>query len=182
MNYYRRYVGDYLRDTSHLSMLEHGAYTLMLDHYYGAESPLPLSVSDIYRICRAIRPDEQAAVRRVLAAFFTEVPDGFHNPRADDELSKGRKAIEGMSEGGKAGAMKRWKAAKEDRAPYGVPHKHPNVEGINHPNGDAYGVSMHPPTSNLQPPTKAERHERHRRVREQVPLGKTSNVASRGKP
>ena len=34
MNYYERHLGDYARDTGHLSMLEHGAYSLLLDRYY----------------------------------------------------------------------------------------------------------------------------------------------------
>lgn len=44
MNYYRRYSGDYLRDTSKLSVLEHGAYSLLLDYYYSEETPLPLDL------------------------------------------------------------------------------------------------------------------------------------------
>ena len=34
MIFYKRYLGDYQRDTGHLSMLEHGAYTLLLDAFY----------------------------------------------------------------------------------------------------------------------------------------------------
>ena len=30
MNYYERHLGDYARDTAHLSMMEHGAYGLLL--------------------------------------------------------------------------------------------------------------------------------------------------------
>ena len=31
MNYYERHLGDYARDAGHLSMLEHGAYALLLN-------------------------------------------------------------------------------------------------------------------------------------------------------
>ncbi len=30
MNYYERHLGDYAKDTAHLTMIEHGAYTLLL--------------------------------------------------------------------------------------------------------------------------------------------------------
>ena len=41
MNYYKRHIGDYAAATRHLSMLEHGAYTMLLDVYYTSEQPLP---------------------------------------------------------------------------------------------------------------------------------------------
>jgi uncharacterized protein YdaU (DUF1376 family) len=31
VNYYERHIGDYLKDTAHLSLLEHGIYTRLLD-------------------------------------------------------------------------------------------------------------------------------------------------------
>jgi uncharacterized protein YdaU (DUF1376 family) len=33
VNYYERHLGDYAKDAGHLSMLEHGAYSLLLDRY-----------------------------------------------------------------------------------------------------------------------------------------------------
>lgn len=41
MNFFKLYIGDYQRDTAHLSVTEHGAYLLMLQHYYATEKPLP---------------------------------------------------------------------------------------------------------------------------------------------
>ena len=32
VNYYEHHLGDYAKDTGHLSMLEHGAYRIQLDH------------------------------------------------------------------------------------------------------------------------------------------------------
>ena len=32
--WYSFYPGDYGRDTGHLSLIEHGAYRTLMDHYY----------------------------------------------------------------------------------------------------------------------------------------------------
>jgi len=88
MNYYERYCGDYGRDTAHLSLVEHGVYTLLLDAYYSTERPLPEPYALLYRICRAMDKAEQAAVRAVANAFFPLAEDGLrHNARADRGLA-----------------------------------------------------------------------------------------------
>ena len=49
--WYARYPGDYLRDTAHLSLMENGAYTLLLDHYYST-GPLLVDKDGLYRVCK----------------------------------------------------------------------------------------------------------------------------------
>ncbi len=84
--WYPRYVGDYQRKTSHLSLIEHGAYSILLDHYYSTGKPLPANVEHLHRICRAFADDERDAVASVLSQFFALQPDGYHNSKADEEL------------------------------------------------------------------------------------------------
>lgn len=109
MNYYRRYVGDYLRDTSRLSMLEHGAYTLLLDHYYSEGKALPAGLDALYRMCRAMTKVERAAVQTVVDQFFPAGEDGrLHNRRADEELAKAEVTIEKQRQSGVDSAAKRW--------------------------------------------------------------------------
>lgn len=86
--WYPRYVGDYARKTAHLSLAQHGAYTLLMDWYYSTGKPLPLDWVHLHRICTAFAPDEQAAVQYVVENFFVKCADGWHNERADEELSK----------------------------------------------------------------------------------------------
>jgi uncharacterized protein YdaU (DUF1376 family) len=69
MNYYERYMGDYQRDTAHLSLAEHGAYTMLLDTYYSTETPFPESIEILCRICRAFGATEQKAVKRIAEQF-----------------------------------------------------------------------------------------------------------------
>jgi uncharacterized protein YdaU (DUF1376 family) len=57
--WYARYPGDYLRDTAHLSLTEHDAYGLLLDHYYSTEKPLPNNKDALYPICRALNDGQR---------------------------------------------------------------------------------------------------------------------------
>ena len=88
MNFYKRFIGDYQRDTGHLSMTEHGAYTLLLDAYYATGRPLPIEQKTMHRLVRAISGLERAAVAAVLAQFWTKTDDGWVNARANQEIKK----------------------------------------------------------------------------------------------
>jgi uncharacterized protein YdaU (DUF1376 family) len=104
MNYYERYVGDYQRDTAHLSLAEHGAYTMLLDTYYATENALPADYPSLCRICRAYGPNEQKAVKSVANQFFPVGQDGLrHNAKADVIIPKALKRIQTASENGKNG-------------------------------------------------------------------------------
>lgn len=87
MNFYKRHLGDYAKDAGHLTMLEHGAYTLLLDRYYTTEKPIPSS-AEAYRVCRARSGVEKAAVDAVMAEFFIADGDAFINRRAEEEIAK----------------------------------------------------------------------------------------------
>ncbi|MCF1367331.1 YdaU family protein [Burkholderia cenocepacia] len=104
MNYYERYCGDYQRDTAHLSLTEHGAFTMLLDTYYATEKPLGFDSVSLFRICRAMTPEEQAAVVRVADEFFPISEDGLrHNKRADALIASTRAKLDAKRENGKKG-------------------------------------------------------------------------------
>src|SRR5215469_16454438 len=106
--WYAHYPGDYGRDTAHLSLVQHGAYRLLLDHYYSSGGPLPADINALYRICRAFDQSEKEAVGSVLAEFFELRSDGYHNARADVELARRTEIHERLSTSGRRGAKKRW--------------------------------------------------------------------------
>lgn len=85
MNYYKRHIGDYAAKAGHLTMLEHGAYGLLMDAYYNREKGP--TREEAMRLARARSSDERAAVDAVLAEFFTEVDGEFIQNRIEDELA-----------------------------------------------------------------------------------------------
>ena len=155
VNYYRRYSGDYLRDTSKLSVLEHGAYSLLLDYYYSEETPLPLDLEEVYTMVRAMKPADRAAVDKVLARYFEAREDGYHNNRADQELHIATTVIETARENGKLGGRPK---KNLDHNPEGNPEDNPQgnpdeTQNITREQSGMEPANNHPPTTNHQPPT-----------------------------
>ena len=66
MNYYERHIGDYLKDTAHLSLLEHGVYGRMLDVYYTREAAIP--AGQVERLIGVRSKEEREALRNAIAA------------------------------------------------------------------------------------------------------------------
>jgi len=111
MHYYEHNIGDYRRDTGHLTLLEHGIYRSLIDTYYLTQQPL---FSDIAKIMRAhcVRTaDEQKALENVLSDFFVLTERGYEHKRCEE-------GIEGYTEKSaksKKAAEARWsKNSKSD--------------------------------------------------------------------
>lgn len=101
MNYYERHLGDYARDTAHLTMIEHGAYGLLLDRCYATEQGIP--DGQAHRLARARTREEKAAVDAVLSEFFTLVDGLWVNRRVIEEIEKTHRRIGAAKENGKRG-------------------------------------------------------------------------------
>lgn len=87
MIFYKHWISDYAKDTAHLSLMEHGAYLLMLQTYYATEKPLPVG-KPLYRLLRAVTRAEREAVDFVAREFWTTREAGLSNKRADEEIRK----------------------------------------------------------------------------------------------
>lgn len=90
MNFYSHHLGDYAAATRHLSMLEHGAYRLLLDTYYTRETALPADEAMVCRLAGARSEEERQAVVTVLREFFTLTDDGWAHARCDAEIERMR--------------------------------------------------------------------------------------------
>jgi uncharacterized protein YdaU (DUF1376 family) len=105
VNYYERHLGDYARDTGHLSMTEHGAYTLLLDRYYATEKGIPADKA--HRLARARTEEERAAVDAVLEEFFRLVEGCWVHARVEAEIEKASGRINAARENGRKGGRPR---------------------------------------------------------------------------
>jgi uncharacterized protein YdaU (DUF1376 family) len=96
------YVGDYLADTMHLSTEEHGAYLLLIFHYWQCRG-LPTADEQLARIAR-VSLAKWKKIRPVIAEFFDE---GWKHPRIEEELAKTADFSQKQSARAKAGWEKR---------------------------------------------------------------------------
>jgi uncharacterized protein YdaU (DUF1376 family) len=102
------YTADYLKDTTRLTTLAHGAYILLLIEYWNT-GPLLDNDEDLAAITRMPLKD-WLKMRPTLARLpFFNVADGiWRQKRADEEIAKREGISQERSGAGKAGAEKRW--------------------------------------------------------------------------
>lgn len=86
MHYYKRNIGDYAKKAGRLSMLEHGAYTLLIDACYDRER-FP-NESEAIEWAWARSEAEIDAVRFVLSRFFVLVDGLYVQDRIRDEVEQ----------------------------------------------------------------------------------------------
>lgn len=109
-HYLRLYTGDYLRDTRHLTVTEHGAYLLLLMQEWDT-GPIPNDDATIAHILR-LRVDVWKRMAPRIRPFFTVLPDGrLAQKRLEEERLKvaviREKRAEAGGQGGKAKSLKR---------------------------------------------------------------------------
>ena len=86
MHYYKRNLGDYAKKAGRLTMLQHGAYTLLIDACYDREQ-FP-TLEDAIDWTWASTQDELDAVKFVLTRFFTLSDDGrYVQSRIEEEIA-----------------------------------------------------------------------------------------------
>ncbi|HIF9075751.1 TPA: YdaU family protein [Photobacterium damselae] len=68
MHYYKRHIGDYNNKAARLTMLQHGAYNLLIDACYDREA-FP-TLEEAYDWLWASSEEEREAIRFVLGKFF----------------------------------------------------------------------------------------------------------------
>ncbi|MFP4004622.1 MAG: YdaU family protein [Alphaproteobacteria bacterium] len=86
------YVGDYLRDTQHLSAAQSGAYLHLIMHYWVTGDCLNDCDSVLWRIAKADSLEHfQTEIRPFLEPFFRISHGKWRHKRVDEELAKAQK-------------------------------------------------------------------------------------------
>lgn len=104
------YVADYLADTGHLSTLEHGAYMLLIMHYWQTGG-LPDDDRKLARIAR-LQLDQWQEIRDTLADLFGP---RWEHKRIDAELAHASDVISKRSAAAKAMHAKRNASAQREQ-------------------------------------------------------------------
>lgn len=123
------FVADYLADTGELDCAEHGAYLLLIMHYWQRGS-LPDDNKKLASIARASL-EQWTSMRQTIAGFFE---DGWRHPRIDAELEKSKKAYEKRAAAGRSGGnAKAERQQSSSNARAGL--YHPLLQSQEKPNG-----------------------------------------------
>jgi uncharacterized protein YdaU (DUF1376 family) len=104
MYHYQFNIGDYRKDTAHLSLLEHGIYRMLIDSYYTNEGPLPADDAKLMRTHCVRTADEQQAYKNIITDFFSMDENHYRHAGCDKVLSK----IYEKSTKARESAEKRW--------------------------------------------------------------------------
>lgn len=105
------YIGDYVADTMHLSAEEHGAYLLLIIHYWKNQKPIKNDPKTIQNIAKI----KFKKLSNVLA-FFEEKEGCFTHRRIQREIEKAITNKELKSKAGKISANKRYNKKLTDVA------------------------------------------------------------------
>lgn len=92
MHYYKRNIGDYHKKAGRLTMIQHGAYTLLMDACYDREK-FP-TLEEAIEWLWANTPEEISAIEFVLKKFFTEKDGVYKQARIESELENYTKNAE----------------------------------------------------------------------------------------
>jgi len=110
------YVGDYLADTNHLSTEQHGAYVLLILHYWRTGKPLPLDPAQLARIARLSLAKWKKSAQ-ILEAFFEKTDAGFRQKRVEDEMAQAIEKYNKRAEAGRRGGQAKAKQKSSNATP-----------------------------------------------------------------
>lgn len=87
MDWYKRFPTPYRADTWSLTLAEHGAYNLLLDHYYTTERPLPNEDRALAAIC-GCGLDEWFLVKENVTRYFTVTEASLTHDKCDTVIDE----------------------------------------------------------------------------------------------
>jgi uncharacterized phage protein (TIGR02220 family) len=102
MHHYPFHVGDYIRATAHLDLIEDCVYRRLIDLYMETEQPIP---NETQQVIRRLRLGSSGLIlESILSEFFILEDDNcWHNKRCDEEISAYKRLAEVSRINGKLG-------------------------------------------------------------------------------
>ncbi len=140
------YWGDYARDTGHLNAAGHGAYLMLIKHYWCSGGPLRDDDDELWRVaCCDSKKDWQKLKPKIVRLFMKD-GELFRHKRVDQELARALDLTNSKAEAGRKGAERRWqKDAKPIAEPLATPIAVPMAEpSVRHRQTDAPSPSPSP--------------------------------------
>ena len=117
MHYYQFNIGDYMKHTARLSLMEDLAYRRMLDLYYLNDGPI---TSDVKRLARQVgMSGNEDEIVFVLSEFFLLDGEVYRNARADRDLESYKAKADRARANGRSGGRPP-KQKDEDEKPSGL--------------------------------------------------------------
>lgn len=102
MHYYQFNIGNYRRQTHHLSVLEHGVYRMLLDTYYLEEKPLCRDKAKLMRTHNIRTQEEKEAFENVISDFFRLTEHGYTHDTCEEKIAKYQQKSKKASQSAKA--------------------------------------------------------------------------------
>lgn len=106
MHHYPFHVGDYIRATAHLDIVEDCVYRRLIDLYMETEEPIP---NETQQVIRRLRLGSSGLIlETILKEFFTlEADNCWHNSRCDTEILAYKRLADVSRINGKLGGRPR---------------------------------------------------------------------------
>jgi len=103
VHYYQFNIGDYRKDTAHLSVAEHYIYRQLIDWYYLDEKPIPLKTQSVIRRL-SLGDNAIEELQNVLDDFFKKDKTGYVHGKIEEEIEKYHSKVKTNQENGSRGA------------------------------------------------------------------------------
>jgi len=146
----RWYPGDYFAKTGRLTRSEHGAYCLLLFHYY-CTGPLPNNDADLAALAKCSKR-EWAKVKPRIWCYFSELNGTLHNTRCDDEIEHRKRVITQKKEAGSIGGKSKHTLKHMIQHPPQHTPQHTGKQPEPEPNSKALDL----PESGTEPPEQPQ--------------------------
>jgi len=143
------YINDYIADTMDLLQEEHGAYILLMFHYWKKES-LTSNIDKLMVISKTPESRRQMLID-LIDTYFETRGDHLYNKRLEEELVKAKSRRESARENGKKGG--RPKGSKKPTKNQPVNPQKTNRFNEGKPTGNLKG---NPQETHEEPTTKAK--------------------------